>query len=48
MSATPPKRPKQPYAAPKLVTYGDVTTLTGSRRGGPNKDGGKGAKARTR
>lgn len=48
MTAKPPKPRKQPYATPKLVTYGDVTTLTESRRGGRNKDGGKSAKSRTR
>jgi hypothetical protein len=48
MSAPPPKKRKRPYSTPKLVTYGDLTTLTGSRRRGRNKDGGKGAKARTR
>ncbi len=48
MSAPPPKPRKQPYTTPKLVTYGDLTTLTESRRRGRSKDGGKGAKARTR
>lgn len=48
MSTKLPKPRKQPYTAPKLVVYGDLTTLTESRRRGRSKDGGKGAKARTR
>lgn len=33
--------PKRPYAAPSLVVYGDVGTLTGGN-GGPLLDGGSG------
>ncbi len=48
MKVPGPKPHKRPYTTPVLVTYGNLTTLTESRRGGRSKDGGKGAKARTR
>jgi hypothetical protein len=48
MKAPGPKPRKQPYKSPVLVTYGNLAALTESRRRGRAKDGGKGAKARTR
>jgi hypothetical protein len=43
------KRPKQPYTAPRLVTYGDIARLTQSRLIAKKKtDGGGKLKTRTR
>jgi len=48
MSDEQAKPTKQPYVAPKLITYGNITTLTQS---GPNSlrksDGGGKLKTRT-
>jgi hypothetical protein len=48
MSDDDRKPTKQPYAAPKLVTYGDITTLTqGTAQDKQKADGGGKLKTRT-
>ena len=48
MSDDDRKPTKQPYVAPKLVTYGDITTLTkGSLQDKQKADGGGRTKTRT-
>ncbi|HEY7187516.1 MAG TPA: hypothetical protein VH436_13270 [Vicinamibacterales bacterium] len=48
MSEQAPKPPKRPYAAPRLITYGDVTTLTQhNKNNGPQPDKGNSQKNRT-
>ena len=46
MSDETPKPPRQSYATPTLVTYGDIVKLTRSATGGKN-DKGSGAQTRT-
>jgi len=49
MSDETPKPPKQPYETPKLVTYGDFTTLTRAEGNVSGKaDGGGKLKTKTR
>ena len=49
MSDQAPKPTKQPYVAPRLVTYGDITTLTQARALAKRKaDGGGKLKTKTR
>ena len=40
MSDETRKPTKQPYVAPKLVTYGDITTLTQAMPSAQKADGG--------
>jgi hypothetical protein len=47
MSDEAPKPPKRPYSTPKLVTYGDVTTLTKMTPSGQKSDRGGAQKNRT-
>jgi hypothetical protein len=49
MSPTGRKGPKQPYAPPRLVTYGDIAQLTHSSKFLKKKaDGGGKLKTKTR
>jgi hypothetical protein len=49
MSDEKPKPPKQPYVTPKLVTYGNFTTLTQANKFILGKaDGGGKLKTKTR
>jgi len=47
MSDEAPKPPKRPYSSPRLVTYGDVTTLTQNSLTGQKADKGGAQKNRT-
>ena len=47
MSDEAPKPPKRPYSSPRLVTYGDVTTLTQNMVTGQKADKGGAQKNRT-
>ena len=47
MSDEAPKPPKRLYTSPKLVTYGDVTTLTQTSLTGQKADKGGAQKNRT-
>jgi len=47
MSDDAPKTPKRPYASPRLITYGDVTTLTQTNLAGQKADKGGAQKNRT-
>ena len=48
MSDQTPKPPKQPYVTPKVVTYGDFTTLTRAASADKGKaDGGGKLKTKT-
>jgi hypothetical protein len=49
MSDEKPKRAKRPYVTPRLVTYGNITTLTQANKllGGKTDGGGK-LKTKTR
>ena len=47
MSEDAPKAPKQPYTSPRLITYGDVTTLTQNNLTGQKADKGGAQKNRT-
>ena len=47
MSEDAPKAPKQPYNCPRLITYGDVTTLTQNNLTGQKADKGGAQKNRT-
>ena len=47
MSDEDPKTPKRPYERPRLVTYGDVRTLTQSNLTGQKADKGGAQKNRT-
>lgn len=40
MSIETPKPGKQPYTTPKLVTYGNITTLTQANLASGKADGG--------
>jgi hypothetical protein len=42
-----PKPPKRPYASPRLVTYGDIRTLTQTTPSGQKADRGGAQKNRT-
>jgi hypothetical protein len=48
MSDDARKPTKKPYVAPKLITYGDIATLTQNRLLGRKADGGGKLKTRTR
>jgi hypothetical protein len=48
MSDDATKPIKQPYTAPKLVTYGDITALTQNRLLGAKNDGGGKLKTKSR
>jgi hypothetical protein len=47
MSDETPKPTKRPYSSPRLVTYGDVTTLTQNNLTGQKADKGGAQKNRT-
>jgi hypothetical protein len=47
MSDDAPKTTKRPYSSPRLVTYGDVTTLTQNTATGQKADKGGAQKNRT-
>jgi len=47
MSDEAPKTTKLPYSPPRLVTYGDVTTLTQNNLTGQKADKGGAQKNRT-
>ena len=47
MSDDAPKAPKRPYDSPRLVTYGDVRTLTQNNPTGQKADKGGAQKNRT-
>lgn len=47
MSNDAPKPPKRPYASPRLVTYGDIRTLTQTNAIGQKSDRGGAQKNRT-
>ena len=47
MSDEAPKAPKRPYDSPRLVTYGDVRTLTQTSLTGRKADKGGAQKNRT-
>jgi hypothetical protein len=47
MSEHAPQAPKRPYASPRLVTYGDVRTLTQTNLTGQKADKGGAQKNRT-
>jgi len=47
MSDETPKPPKRPYATPRLVTYGDIKTLTQFSPAGQKADKGGAQKNRT-
>ena len=47
MSDQAPTPPKRPYATPRLVTYGDITTLTQTNLTGQKADKGGAQKNRT-
>ena len=42
-----PKPPKRPYTSPRLVTYGDIRTLTQTNLVGQKADKGGAQKNRT-
>jgi hypothetical protein len=48
MSDETPKPVKQPYTSPKLVTYGNITTLTQALLIGQKADGGGKLKTKSR
>jgi hypothetical protein len=47
MSDQAPPPPKRPYATPRLVTYGDIKTLTQTTAIGQKADRGGAQKNRT-
>jgi hypothetical protein len=47
MSDEAPKPPKRPYTTPRLVTYGDIKTLTQTSLTGQKSDKGGAQKSRT-
>jgi hypothetical protein len=47
MTNDAPKPPKQPYTSPRLVTYGDIKTLTQANPTGQRSDKGGQQKNRT-
>ena len=47
MTDDAPKPPKHPYASPRLVTYGDIKTLTQTTVIGQKADKGGAQKNRT-
>ena len=47
MTDDAPKLPKRPYASPRLVTYGDIKTLTQTTVIGQKADKGGAQKNRT-
>jgi hypothetical protein len=47
MNDDAPKPPKRPYATPRLVTYGDIKTLTQNNPIGQRSDKGGAQKNRT-
>jgi len=47
MADEAPKPPKRPYQSPRLVTYGDITTLTQTNPIGKKSDRGGAQKNRT-
>ena len=42
-----PKPPKRPYASPRLITYGDIRTVTQTSATGQKADKGGAQKNRT-
>jgi hypothetical protein len=48
MTDETPRPPKRPYATPKLVTYGNITTLTQALLLGQKADGGGKLKTKSR
>lgn len=47
MTEEAPKPPKRPYASPRLITYGDIRTLTQTNPAGRKADKGGQQKNRT-
>jgi hypothetical protein len=47
MNDEAPKPPKRPYVSPRLVTYGDIRTMTQTNLTGQKADKGGAQKNRT-